>query len=694
MVFSFYIFSIFIYFFKHFFQKPLINKFKCPKSNPKYKYLINPKISIIIPVYNTEKYLKDCLDSLLNQTFNEIEIICVDDGSTDNSLSILKEYAKIDNRIIILKQNNKGAGVARNYGMTIAKGEYLLFLDSDDFFKKEMLEILVNTTKEKKTDIIIFNYIIYNQITGEYTKINLSLEKNWWPNDLFNFSYEPNKIFTSFRSYPWNKLFLHSFIKENNLYFQNNKRTNDLYFTTTSLALAKRIYYLNKELVYYRVGLKNNSQSTNHLYPLDFFKALLEIKNFLEQKNIYSELKEGYKSLAKEICIYNLKNNIKNIYLYDELKKDKFKLLGIKPIPPFLISKNFNEEYLDNLYFKHINLINEKNELNIIRKSKLLFTPKVSIIISFYNVEKYILDCLKSILNQSLKEIEIICVNDGSTDNSLSIIKEYAKNKSIIQIINQNNQGLSMSRNNGVKYSNGEFLYFINGDDYLDKNALSNLYYKAKTYNLDIIYFDAKTFNTKNTKNKQKLEKINMFYSKLYYSRKINYSKILTGKEMFYEMNKNNEFISSICLQFIKKDFYIKENLSFYPGILDEENLFTFTSMLLANRTYYIKKSYYKKRIYSNLLVSRNIQHLYGYFISYIEILKFLEKNKFDDRIKYAIKDKIKQYIKIIKYIFNAAPKDEKKIFLKKLQQNQKKIFIKIIKKKNKKKNKKKKINL
>ncbi len=686
MSFSYFIFFIFINFFKI-----NLNNFTCQKYNPILRYLINPKISIIIPVYNSEKYLKDCLDSLLNQTFNEIEIICVDDGSTDNSLSILKQYAKYDNRIIILQQKNQGAGVARNNGMKIAKGEYLLFLDSDDFFKKEMIQILVNNAEKKKADIVIFKFLKYNQTTGTSTHIKMSVKKKGWPNGLFNYSSNPNKIFVSFYPCAWNKLFRHSFIKENNLFFQDNKRTNDLFFTSTSLAVAKRIYYLNKELLYYRIGLTNNSQSTNELYPWDFYKALLGVKNFLEQKNLFSQLKEGYNALAKNIIIYNLNHNKKNIYLYEELKREKFKNLGIEPIPSFLISKNFDEKYLDNLYFKHINLMKDKNEINIVRKTQMFFIPKVSVIISVYNVENFIMDCLDSILNQTLKEIEIICVNDGSTDNSLSIIKEYTKNESRIQIINQNNRGLSMSRNNGVKYSNGQFLYFINGEDYLEKNALSNLYYKAVNNNLDIIYFDAELiYNKNNTKNPQKLEKIFNFYNKLYH-RKTNYSEIITGKEMFYQMNKNNEFISFTCLQFIKKDFYIKANLSFYPGILDEENLFTFTSMLLANRTIYIKKFYYKKRIYNNLIITRNIQNLYGFFITYLEILKFLKNKEFDNKIKYAISEKIKKYIIIIIDIFNIIPKREKMIFFKKLNSNQKIKFNNIIKNRHKRKKRKKK---
>ena len=112
------------------------------------------KVSVIIPVYNTENYLKKCLDSVLAQTLKEIEIICVDDGSTDKSLDIVKRYQEIDNRFIILKQNNQFAGAARNNGLKIARGEYIAFLDADDFYVTNALEQLYEKAKRYKLDFI------------------------------------------------------------------------------------------------------------------------------------------------------------------------------------------------------------------------------------------------------------------------------------------------------------------------------------------------------------------------------------------------------------------------------------------------------------------------------------------------------------------------------------------------------------
>jgi len=138
-----------------------------------------PKISVIIPIYNSEKYLKKCLDSVIKQTLKDIEIICIDDGSTDNSKEILREYAKKDKRIVILEQKNKYAGIARNNGIKIAKGEYIHFLDSDDWLRsKNAYKYLYKQMVKKNVDVIFFQFAKVDMNTGEVRENARVLEKN------------------------------------------------------------------------------------------------------------------------------------------------------------------------------------------------------------------------------------------------------------------------------------------------------------------------------------------------------------------------------------------------------------------------------------------------------------------------------------------------------------------------------------
>lgn len=140
-----------------------------------------PKVSVIIPVYNTEKYLRECLDSVVNQTLQDIEIICVDDESTDRSLEILREYQAKDKRITVLKQEKSNAGAARNLGLSIATGEYLSFLDSDDYYDLAMLEHMYACAKNRNADIVVCNIKVYYEDSGETVPVNWHIRKELLP---------------------------------------------------------------------------------------------------------------------------------------------------------------------------------------------------------------------------------------------------------------------------------------------------------------------------------------------------------------------------------------------------------------------------------------------------------------------------------------------------------------------------------
>jgi len=183
----------------------------------------NLKLSVIIPIYNTEKYLRQCLDTIINQTLKEIEIILIDNGSTDSSKLIIQEYKKLDDRIIIIEnKENVTAGEARNQGLEIATGQYLSFLDSDDYFELDMLEQIYNSCIENNCEIGIFNATAFDNLTG----------KELWELKPPYFFAKQNKIkkikpieykdylFDIFPGYAWNKIFKTSFVKENNIKFQ------------------------------------------------------------------------------------------------------------------------------------------------------------------------------------------------------------------------------------------------------------------------------------------------------------------------------------------------------------------------------------------------------------------------------------------------------------------------------------------
>ncbi len=265
-----------------------------------------PKVSVILPVYNTEKYLKDCLDTIVNQTLKEIEIICVDDGSTDNSLNILKEYASKDKRITLITQENLFAGVARNVGINLAKGEYLSFLDSDDFFELDMLEGMYNQGLKNNVDIVICKFTKYNELSKKFQKpegINCNFKKE---NPIFSPNEKTDNLFNIAFTVAWNKIFKRNLILDNKIFFQSLITRNDTYFSCVAMVHANNIQLLDKSYYYYRYNRQNSLVNTSDKYPLTFYDSYTELYKYLKSNNLFDTYKKAFINKVVGSCIAEL----------------------------------------------------------------------------------------------------------------------------------------------------------------------------------------------------------------------------------------------------------------------------------------------------------------------------------------------------------------------------------------------------
>lgn len=230
----------------------------------------NPKASIVIPVYNVERFLRQCLDSVLAQSFTDFEAICVNDGSTDSSADILEEYAFKDARIRVVVQENSGLSAARNTGMAYARGEYVAFLDSDDYLAPEMLEKVVGKAEDSSADIVIFDYWLYFDSTGEmgtyrdqdiYARLDGQV-----------FTLEERPEMAQFIGV-WDRLFRRSFLEEHGFQYPVGKIYEDVTFCVESELAAKRIALLADHLYYYRrdvAGSITGNEAGNKKHKEDF----------------------------------------------------------------------------------------------------------------------------------------------------------------------------------------------------------------------------------------------------------------------------------------------------------------------------------------------------------------------------------------------------------------------------------------
>lgn len=249
-------------------------------------------VSVVVPVYNVEKYLEECLSSLLNQTVKDIEIICVDDGSTDQSLSILDDFKNKDSRVQVISQKNGGAGAARNNGIQYAKGKYIYFFDSDDIAAPNLLEKAVNRAEEANADIVAFNGYTFVNDDVKTKKLKRGFNNNIVKDASSVFSYRdyPQSILSIVNVVPWNKLIRTDFIKENDIRFEEISSTNDITFSAVCAARAQRIALVDSALMFYRLGHTGTVSSTKQKNLNNVVTAVESVVNQLEKLDYYDRI--------------------------------------------------------------------------------------------------------------------------------------------------------------------------------------------------------------------------------------------------------------------------------------------------------------------------------------------------------------------------------------------------------------------
>ena len=245
-----------------------------------------PKVSVIIPVYNVGKYLRKCLDSVINQTLKDIEIICVNDGSTDNSGKILDEYAAKDKRIKVIHQENQGLGAARNVGIDLAKGEYIGFVDSDDWISTGFYEKLYETAKRENSDISACNIMrVKNNQTYpllKYTTINkaTTLKNKFKLLHMPAYNYVVNKIYRT------------DFLKINNLYFETNIYFEDMRWSPIVVLKSKHVINtIGADYFYfYNESSIGGTRRFGGKKQQDFLDSSKWLDNFMERHNLQKEI--------------------------------------------------------------------------------------------------------------------------------------------------------------------------------------------------------------------------------------------------------------------------------------------------------------------------------------------------------------------------------------------------------------------
>lgn len=496
---------------------------------------MNKKISVIVAVYNTEKYLDRCIESLLNQTYKNIELVIVEDCSTDSSRKLLKKYKGNKNIKVFYNRENRGLSYSRNYGLKKSTGDFIGYIDSDDYVEPDYYEKLMSSIKDNKSDIAICDIKLVDEQTNKIQRCKC------YANDFDVYSVVNN----GFAASACNKLFKRKNIEK--YPFAEGKVNEDIAVVIPTVIQAKKISYADTCYFYVQRGgsIQNSKFSDKRFDIFDGVKTTLErIKNeqdyeFYKNAIVYNQL-----ILLLMFAIPKERNFIKRykfLKKFNELSKD------------YKITKNTNYlEYLENskrinqIYYKNLVSLNEKKMIlldnvwisfyKILRflkhkKNKKLIPKidiqciekaakkqkklaeqgiKISVVVPNYNYSNYLYQRVYSILNQNYKIHELIILDDASKDNSLFYIKQIEQKISefvnVKVVVNDINSGNAFSQwQKGINLATGDYVWVAEADDYAKKNFLNEVVSPLKENNNIVIsyadtgFIDSNGYITKNS---------------------------------------------------------------------------------------------------------------------------------------------------------------------------------------------------
>lgn len=437
------------------------------------------KVSVIVPVYNAEEYLSTCLKSILNQDLKDIEIICIDDGSEDNSYEILEKFSLDDPRIICFHQDNKGVSYTRNKGIEMARGEYLCFVDADDYIHPSQLSCSYKHAVENNADIVMFGGKTVPSVTWADRSLRVANGKYIDPfYVLFNIQ--------GVRPFSVNKLFKTQLLKEKNIKFdlslvlgEDQAFLFDIFpFATTIVALDKTFYYYrqnqNSAMAYWNKNI--DSKVVEHLKIIKHVVKKWTEEGFCKDHGLQLArwiLQFVFRDL--QFCQFNFRRSA-----YKEILEIVFGLTKAASLP---------EE--------------EKKQISYMQEVICpLPNPKVSVIVPVYNAEEYLPEALFGLTAQAYPFFEMIFVDDGSSDDTLKILNEYASKDERVKVYAQAHSYAGAARNLGIKEAKGEYFLFLDADDIFSPDLLKKALEKIEKTAADICVFSADQLDNKSRKKK------------------------------------------------------------------------------------------------------------------------------------------------------------------------------------------------
>ncbi len=427
----------------------------------------NILVSILVPVYNTSEYLRKCLDTLTNQTLKEIEIICVNDGSTDNSLEILEEYRAKDPRVIIVNKKNGGLPSARNAGIDNARGEYLGFVDSDDYVEPTMFELLYKAAKKRNSEVVVCGAEIFPESPAPSAWLREVLS----PRDCHYPKFTTDVLFKEkSRPFLWRNLVKRELIERENIRLKEDiVLGEDQAFQFKVYPKAKGITFISDKLYHYcwyRPGsIMNTELNRKIVRKVDAHVNLCT--------HVMDEIKRNPtdSDMRKEILLWAVE------LLFDDFiklsYKDRFRIAK-KLVDSWRVFGYWN---FHNSFAPHIN--DMFRYFHFIANSPEPATVDVSLIVNLYNSKDYFSEFKKSIIDQKEKNIEIIFINNAADNGTYIHLHKWLTSDCRVRVVNQAYSSLADTFNQALYLAEGDAVVFCDAHDVLSSQSALSSHYQA-----------------------------------------------------------------------------------------------------------------------------------------------------------------------------------------------------------------------
>lgn len=443
---------------------------------------IKPLVSVVMPVFNVAPYLDASIMSVLNQTYENIELIIVDDASTDSGMNIIRMYEHQDSRIkvIPLEFNTLGgAGIPSNIGIDAAKGKYIAFADSDDILNREAIVSLVQAAEDNDAEVVIADFCNFYDDTRV---IEASYDKARWSGLPLNATIKPKNYpsMLSISPVPWRKLYRNDFLEKYKIRYPEGDyfyEDNPLHWFV--LSKANKVVFIDKIVAYHRMAREGQTMGADKYKLAAHFCHINSVLHFF---NNSSEPMNHvlWEELLKRAL--NCKWVISRID--DEKVKRTFEKRYAQLVEDVLNSANFPQKFINKTF------PNSQNKLESYNESRP--QTDLSIIIPVYNCEDLLRGNLSPLTEFTKINVEVLMIDDGSTDGSLQICQEYASNNPNFYIFTQKNKGAGVARNALIPLAIGRYTYFLDADDTIDVQELENAYIKANSNSNDLLLFKYK----------------------------------------------------------------------------------------------------------------------------------------------------------------------------------------------------------